>query len=51
MRVAWAGHPTWYWVGTGAVLAVLPFAALASAVGFALFAGTGLTMSALAARR
>lgn len=27
-RVAWAGYPWWYWVGTGAVLSVLPFAAL-----------------------
>jgi hypothetical protein len=24
-RVAWAGYPAWYWLATGAALALLPF--------------------------
>jgi hypothetical protein len=27
-RVAWIGYPTWYWLGTAAGLAALPFATL-----------------------
>ena len=55
-RVAWAGYPAWYWLATGAAFGGMSYAVLLpswwtlAVLVFLLFAGTGLTLSARAAR-